>query len=508
MISTKEEIREIVESNTMTYEQKHHALANASERMLDPRELLGYSKEEYKSMEDQVICDLNEGFGIYRPRYILVDYSVFVDQGSEFLELEKPENLDDLLEGLRILYHHVPSITSFPVYIGELDTLINPFIEDEEKAFPKIKRFLNYIDKTISDSFCHGNIRAKDTVAGRLILKAIEELENPTPNISMILDYEDYDSEFLQKALKTSLKVAKPSFANDRIYGMENSDYGIASCYNALPIGGGAYTLPRLKLGTLLKKAQSKDEFLNTLLPEYTRLILSMMDKRIHYLVEKSNFFETTFLQKEGFIDQDRFVGMVGVIGLADSVNGLLAMENMEGTYGKSPIGDQWAHDILQTIEGIINNHKGVASKSTDGKYLLHAQVGASIDITDRDNTPAHRIKVGQEPDLPLHLIQSSKFHRYFPSGVGDVFAFDQTYLEHTDALEDILIGGFKEGHRYLSFYGENSDLVRVTGYLVKRSEVEKAKKEEVVRRDTAALGAGTDDMSKVFSRRIRSNEG
>ena len=508
MISTKKEIREIIENKSMTYEHKHHALANAAERMLDPRDLLGYSQEEFRSMEDQVICDLNEGFGIYRPRYILPDYSVYLDQGSEFLELKKPENLDDLLEGLRILYHHVPSITSFPVYIGELDTLINPFIIDEEEAYPKIKRFLDYIDKTISDSFCHGNIRAKDTVAGRLILKAVEELKNPTPNISMILNYEDYDSDFLQMALKTSLKVAKPSFANHKIYGMENPNYGIASCYNALPIGGGAYTLPRLKLGTLLKKAQSKDEFLNTLLPKYTGLILSMMDKRIHYLVEKSNFFETSFLEKEGFIDQNQFVGMVGVIGLADSVNGLLAMDSLSETYGQSSTGDQLAHEILQRIERIVNNHKGIASISTEGKYLLHAQVGASIHITDRENTPAHRIKVGEEPELPLHLIQSSKFHRYFPSGVGDVFAFDQTYLEHTDALEDILIGGFKEGHRYLSFYGENSDLVRVTGYLVKRSEVEKVRREEVVRRDTTALGAGSDEMSKVFSRRIRSNEG
>jgi YjjI family glycine radical enzyme len=507
MIATKEEIRGVIESSSMTYEQKHHALANAAERMLDPRELLDYSKEEYESLIEHIICDLNEGYGIYRPRYILPNYSVFIKQGCAFLELEKPDTLEDLLEGLRILYHHVPSITSFPVYIGELDTMINPFITNEEQDYHIIKRFLNYIDKTISDSFCHGNLSGRDTAAGRLILKAVEELENPTPNLTMKLDPDNYDSEFLQRALKTALKVAKPSFANHKIYGQENSGYGIASCYNALPIGGGAYTLPRLKLGTLVKKAHSKEDFINSLLPKYTGLILSMIDKRIRYLIKQSNFFETSFLVSEGFIDKDLFQGMVGIIGLADCVNELLIMQGIKETFGQSEIGDRWAHEILQIIEDIVKNHRGVSSQSTNNNYILHAQVGASLDKTDRDNTPAHRIKVGEEPALPLHLMQSSKLHQYFPSGVGDVFSFDQTYLDHIDALEDILIGGFKEGHRYLSFYGENRDLVRVTGYLVKRSEVEKARKEEVVRRDTTMLGAGTDEMSNVFRRRRRSNE-
>ena len=88
------------------------------------------------------------------------------------LNCQPLKNLDDVLDGLLILYSHVPSITTFPVYIGRLDVLLDPFITDEEQDYIKIKRFLNHVDKTVPDSFCHANIGPYDTKAGRLILKS------------------------------------------------------------------------------------------------------------------------------------------------------------------------------------------------------------------------------------------------------------------------------------------------------------------------------------------------
>ena len=44
---------------------------------------------------------------------------------------------------------------------------------------------------------------------------------------------------------------------------------------------------------------------------------------------------------------------------------------------------------------------------------------------------------------------------------------------------------------RYLSFYSSDSDVIRVTGYLVKRSELEKLAGGEAVLQDTTALGLG-----------------
>ena len=95
-------------------------LGNIAERLFDPRELLGYTDEEWQFLQNQMICDLNEGYAIYRPRYILPDYNVYIKKGCEFLELPPPKDLDEALDGLLILYSHVPSITTFPVYIWAL----------------------------------------------------------------------------------------------------------------------------------------------------------------------------------------------------------------------------------------------------------------------------------------------------------------------------------------------------------------------------------------------------
>ncbi len=504
MIAKNSEILDVVKSKSLTYEQKHHTLANIAERLVDLTEILNYTQEEIDSIESGLICDLNEGNAPYRPRYIVPDYSIFTQNGCKFLDIKAPQNLDELLDGLLILYHHVPSITSFPVFIGNLDQLIDPFITNEEEDYIKIKRFLNHIDKTISDSFCHANVGPKATKAGELILKAVIELQNPTPNMTIKYSKAETDREFAKLAAKACLIASKPSFSNNDYYLNDVGEHGIASCYNALPMAGGAYTLLRLRLGTIANACKTKEELINIELPKFTKLTLSMIDKRIKFIVEESNFFETSFLVKEGFIKRENFTAMPAIVGLADAVNHILKIEGINEKFGESAYGDEIAHEILRTIEAIIKDHEAVYCERTDNRYLFHAQVGASILECDKNNTPAHRIPVGDEPILPLHLTQSAQFHKYFPSGTGDLFAFDQTYLNNLDAVLDIIDGAFGQGYRYITTYLQNSDLIRVTGYLVKRSEVEKARREEIVLRNTAMLGMGTDDNAKVFHRKTR----
>lgn len=505
MQSNIKDIIEVAESASLTYQQKLFNLANTAERLISPEELLSYTKEEMTYIKNQMICDLNEGYAIYRPRYIVPDYDVFIKKGCKFLDIKPPANLDELLDGLLILYHHVPSITSFPVYIGDLDKLINPFIENENEAYIKIKRFLNHIDKTIVDSFCHANIGPEKTLAGELILKAVIELENPTPNLTFKYN-ENVEDAFFYNAIEACLKVAKPSFSNDTAYIKDVGKHAIVSCYNALPIGGGAYTLPRLRLGTIARATKSLDELMNDLLPKVSEAMLSMIDKRINYLVEKSHFFETSFLVKEGYIQRDNFTAMFGIVGLADAVNHILECENIKERFGTSSRGDEIGHIILQTLEKLVNEHEGRYVERTNNRYLLHAQVGANLDNEDNGNTPAHRIPVGDEPVLPLHLKQAAQFHKYFPSGTGDLFAFDQTNLNSLEAMGDIIKGAFNIGFRYITTYMQNSDLIRVTGYLIKRSEAEKVERNEVVLRDTAIMGHGTNKNARVFNRKTRKN--
>lgn len=505
MQSSLNDILDTVKSGSLTCQQKLMILGNIAERLFSPVELLGYTEEEWSYIQNQMICDLNEGYAIYRPRYILPDFSVYIKNGCRFLDLPPPQSLDEVLDGLLILYANIPSITTYPVYIGRLDELLDPFITNEAEDYIKIKRFLNHVDKTIPDSFCHANIGPYDTKAGRLILQAVIELENPTPNMTIRYNKEKTSREFAELAAKACLLVSKPSFANDEYYISDlGEQYGVASCYNALPECGGAYTLTRLRLGTIGRACQSVDEMVNHLLPKVAKLALSTMDKRHKFLVEQSNFFETDFLVKEGFIQRTNFTGMFAIVGLADATNHLLKQEGLDETFGKSQRGDEIAHLIMQKLQEVTNAHQGLYAERTGNRYLLHAQVGASMHDEDKANAPAHRIKVGEEPTLLAHLKQSAPFHQYFPSGTGDLFAFDQTYTDHLDAVVDIIDGAFSQGYRYITTYLKNTDLIRVTGYLVKKSDVERFRKGEAVLRDTTWYGSGTDECANVFDRQLR----
>ncbi|MBI9098429.1 MAG: YjjI family glycine radical enzyme, partial [Spirochaetaceae bacterium] len=412
MQSSKDDIITTATSSTLSYQQKMYTLANVGERLPDPREVLHYTDDEMAYITNDMICDLNEGYLPYRPRYIVPDYSVFLKKGCDFLEIQPPANLDELFDGLLILYHHVPSITSFPVYIGNLDQMIEPFLTDNESDdYIKIKRFLNHIDKTIVDSFCHADIGPYETKAGRHILKAVIELKNPTPNMTLHYDQSVTTDAFAMKAAEACLLASKPSFSNIVKYRKDVGDHAIVSCYNALPIGGGAYTLLRLRLGTIVKRADNLEQFLSALLPDVAAKMLSMMDKRIRFIVEESHFFETSFLQKEGFISRENFTAMFAIVGLADCVNLLLKREGLEETFGQSFRGDEMAHLIMEKLELIVGEHTAPYLGRTDNRYLLHAQVGANLSEEDRSNTPAHRIRVGEEPILPVHLNQSAPFH-------------------------------------------------------------------------------------------------
>ncbi len=39
-----------------------------------------------------------------------------------------------------IFYHHVPSITRYPVHIGKIDKLLDPFITDREEAKKEMEK--------------------------------------------------------------------------------------------------------------------------------------------------------------------------------------------------------------------------------------------------------------------------------------------------------------------------------------------------------------------------------
>ncbi|MEG0307631.1 MAG: YjjI family glycine radical enzyme [Clostridium sp.] len=497
----KNNVMDIIKNKTLTYEMKVVNLAREAENSLD---VLNKSNKTKMYQNAGVICDLCEGEAPYRPRYIVPDYDVFMKNGSEFLKLAPATDIWDAVNNLLILYKHVPSITSFPVYIGNIDTLLEPYIEDEKEAYQAIKFFLKHIDRTITDSFCHANIGPLATKAGRIILEVERELQNATPNITLKYS-KDTSDEFAIEAIKTGLSCAKPSFANHDMFSAELGEkYGIASCYNGLHIGGGSYTLVRMVLSNLANMAYNQEHFFEKVLPEAMEATLDYMDKRVNFIVEESNFFESSFLVREGLISRDRFTAMFGLVGLAECVNTLLGATEEKERFGHSERANELGETIISTMYDIVNDHENKYCEVADNKFLLHAQVGIE---TDFGSSPGCRIPIGEEPAIQDHLVQSAVFHKYFPSGIGDIFKFDEMAKNNPKSILDIIKGAFALNMRYFSLYCDDCDVIRITGYLVKRSDIEALERGEQVLQDTVALGYGAVKNAKILERKLRESD-
>lgn len=503
---TRAEILETIESPVLTHEQKLTTLANKADSLMEVLDLPeGLDGLLSPSIDTKCICDLNEGHAPVRPRYIVPDYAKFMKEGSKFLQLEAPKDLMEALNSLLIFYKHVPSVTNYPVYLGALDELLEPFINDvdEETAKKMLKLFFTHVDRTVLDSFSHANIGPKPTKAGRLILEVEAELENAVPNITLKYDEDITSDDFALQAIKTSLRSAKPSFANHKMFVSElGEDYVIASCYNGLKLGGGSYTLSRLILSNIAKRAKSLKDFQEKQLPYVMDIMARYMDARIRFEVEESGFFENNFLSKEGFIHRDNFTAMFGMVGLAECVNILMEKEGKSGRFGHNEEADRLGVTIMEQIRAFNESHVNPYCEATGGHFLLHAQVGIS---DDRNVSPGTRIPIGEEPEELLdHLKHCALFHKYFPSGTGDIFPIDMTVHKNPEFLLDIIKGSFKDNLRYLSFYASDSDVIRITGYLVKRSEIEKLRGGLAVLQNTTGLGMGAVDNCKVEERKIR----
>ncbi|MDF9825664.1 YjjI family glycine radical enzyme [Breznakia sp. PF5-3] len=495
-------VSEIIKDPTLTYQQQVLSLARLAESEDDS---LPRDKAFIEALQDGVLCDLGEGLAPYRPRYIVPDYELLMKKGCEFLDIAPPSDIWEATNALLIFYKHVPSITSFPVYLGNFSTLFAPFDTEEEITRKALKLFLQHIDKTLTDSFVHSNIGPKENRVGHIILDLTKEMQLAIPNLTLLYNPEKTSNEFALKCVDCMLETSKPSFANDAMYAKNmDGNYAIVSCYNALKIAGGGYTLPRIRLYDASLKAKDADDFLNNILPYYVEVLLKNMDQRITYIVEESSFFKSNFLAKEGFVKQENFTGMFGVVGLAECTNNLLGISDKSKGYGHDKDAEKLASTILDKIHDMVEAHHGVYCEGCNNTYVMHAQVG--IDTDGTENSPGCRIPIGSEPELRDHLLLEAKMHKHFISGIGDIFKFDKTWNKNPQAILDIIKGAFTSGMRYFTGYNADNDVVRVTGYLVKRSEIEKLRNNEASLNQVTLYGKGAEEKGKALSRRVYEN--
>src|SRR6056297_1581414 len=500
-----ERATELVRSGTLSYDQKLRRLATLATEVLAYPDI---SDACAAALDKRVVCDMFEGHAPFMPRYVLPDYELAVRQGLEHLEMPAPTTLDDALAFLQVMYTHVPSVTTYPVYLGDLDKVLAPFVDDDlsdDELDVKLRRFWIGIDRMLPDAFVHVDLGPHDSRITRSILRVERSLRQAVPNITLKVDPDVTPDDLIEDAVRTVFETGKPHFVNHpMMVGDHGERYAAVSCYNSLKIGGGAHTLVRLNLKEVaLLHAGTADEFLADVLPHYVELTAELAEARVRSLVEQQRFFETHWLAAEGLIGLDRFSAMFGIFGLAECVNLLMAYEGHEPgvRYGHDPYADAVAQRVTERLAELVAARPMPYCEGGGGRCYLHSQGG--IDLDDAV-TAGTRIPVGDEPSMLEHITTCAPHHRLFAAGISDIFHVDETAVRNPSAMVDIIRGAFASGMRDFTFNLDGNEFVRITGYLVRKSDLATIAEHEAVRHSSDHLAAGSEEAYHLTQRAVK----
>jgi YjjI family glycine radical enzyme len=486
----------VVRDPTLTYRQRVQQLAMVAENAL-PRPAA--SAACHAALDERVICDMFEGNAPYRPRYVLPDYAKALRNGSPYLELPPPEDLNEALWFLASMYASVPSITGYPVYLGDLDALLAPFATgmSAEALVPALRPFWRALDRMVPDAFAHANLGPRDTPVLRAILRLERDLKQIVPNLSLKVDAHTPD-DLLIDAVETVFACAKPHFVHHEMMTADHGEgYAAVSCYNALRIGGGAHTLPRLNLAEAARRHEGSSEaFFETTLPRYVELTAELMEARIRFLVEDARFYEHTWLVRDGLISLDRFSAMFGLFGLAEAVDELTRREGSDARYGHDDGANALGLRITRAVAAQVAARPMPYCDGFGGRAMLHAQSGIDSDV---GVTAGTRIPIGDEPGLYEHLATVAPHHELFTAGVSDILHFDETAERNPEAIVDVIRGAFRSGMREFTFNVEGNEFIRITGYLVRKSDL--AHVGTGARHASTILGAGNEEGAHCSQR-------
>ena len=497
--------REIVRDGGVGYDQKVRRLAALATETLPGPTVSDACRE---ALDKRVICDLFEGNAPYTARYVLPDYELALRQGLVHLELEPPTELADALAFLQIMYAHVPSVTTYPVYLGDLDRILSRFVTDDiddEELDRMLRRFWIGLDRMLPDAFVHLDLGPSDSRVLRSILRVERSLRQTVPNLTLKVDPELTPDDLVEDAVRTVFDTGKPHFVNHpMMVGDHGAEYAAVSCYNSLKIGGGAHTLVRLNLKEVaLRHAGPVEAFWSDTLPRYVELTAELIEARIRSLVDEQHFFDTHWLATEGLIDIDRFSAMFGIFGLAECVDLLLQYGGRAdgARYGHDADADALALRVVERVAELVAARPVPYCEGGDGRCYLHSQGG--IDLDD-GVTAGTRIPVGDEPAMFEHITTCAPLHRFFAAGVSDIFHVDETAVRNPSAVVDIIRGAFMRGMRDFTFNFDGNEFVRITGYLVRKSDLAAIADNAAVRHGSDYLAAGSENAYHLTERSVK----
>ncbi len=471
MESFRDEAEKLVTSRALGYDQKLRRLASLADNALP---YPGLSPLCAEALEARVICDMYEGNRPFTPRYVLPDYAKALRNGVHYLELDPPTTLDDALSFLTILYSQVPSVTTYPVYVGDLDALLEPFVPDDlgdDELDAKLRRFWIQLDRMLPDAFVHANVGPRDGRVVRSIWRVERSLRQVVPNLTLKVTPETPD-DLIEDAVRTVFVTGKPHFVNHPMMVADHGeDYAVVSCYNSLKARGGAHSLVRLNLKEAVRRhVGGLDDFCGEALPHWVELTAELGEARIRSLVEQQGFFESNFLATEGLVDLDRFSLMFGIFGLAECVNDLMAREGLpEARYGHDPRANEASYRITRRVAELVAARPLPYCGGGAGFAYLHSQSGIDLDL---DTTAGTRIPIGDEPGLREHITACAPHHALFAAGISDIFHVEETVQANPRAMVDVIRGAFEVGMRDFTFNLDSNEFIRITGYLVRKSDL------------------------------------
>jgi len=403
------------------------------------------------------------------------------------------------------MYSQVPSITGYPVYLGDVDSLLEPYAEgvDDETLEKLLRLMWVTIDRSLPDAFTHANLGPDDSRVGRTILRLERELLQTVPNLTLKVDAGRTPDSLVLEAVRTVFACGKPHFVNHAMMTADlGPQYGVVSCYNSLRVGGGSHTLVRLNLAQSAGREQEGVEhFLAETLPVHVGITARLMAARIRSLVEQARFFDHSWLVDEGLVHLDRFSAMFGVYGLAECVDSLVAASGGTGRYGHDADATALGWLIVERVAELVAATPLPYCEGNAGRAFLHSQSGIDSDL---GVTAGTRIPIGAEPPLSQHLAAVTPNHRWFASGVSDILHFDDTATRNPQACVDVVRGALATGMRDVTFNLDSNDFIRITGYLVRKSDLRKLEESGVARHGSDVLAAGSVANSHVESRTVK----
>jgi hypothetical protein len=101
------------------------------------------------------------------------------------------------------------------------------------------------------------------------------------------------------------------------------------------------------------------------------------------------------------------------------------------------------------------------------------------------------------------HITTCAPHHRLFASGVSDVFHVDDTATRNPQAVVDIIRGAFAAGMRDFTFNLDSNDFIRITGYLVRKSDLVDIE-QRGARHSSDYLAAGSEAAYHLSQRAVK----